>query len=526
MGQESDGAHRSMINFHPPEKSQKGSKKRRSWALKRSLIAFRRKLDVKNLRFLVPRTVAQQVGLSFAVIVMPLVLALIVASVYVDNAMKESQKAILLSTEGVRHSLTLANTLRDMERSARVYQVMGDERLLATYERLRAELIYTIKQLYKLDIETGQISPISYLLNKEQSIHSALSGLPAGSPETSAAIENFTDLRKITDTLIQTSSMTVETKVNAMKQAGATARAALLVEAAAAIVVALFLALMVIPRIFNYARALDRSIHQLGVGNLKQKISLKGPRDIRELGARLEWLREQLNLLESQKQHFLQHVSHELKTPLSSIREGACLLSDDVPGVLNKEQREIIEILQRNCGHLQRQIEGLLEFSANMQPFQPKHQQRARLDEQIFAITTEHTLQIRAKALRVTTELESLVIFEDTTQINTVLDNLISNAVKFTTPGGGISIKAYKDRNNAVVEVENEGPGIAVHEHDRIFDAFYKISVPHRPSEEGSGLGLSIAKLYAKSHGGDIEVAESQIGALFRLTLPMEAAAP
>ena len=232
MGQESDGAHRSMINFHPPEKSQKGSKKRRSWALKRSLIAFRRKLNVKNLRFLVPRTVAQQVGLSFAVIVMPLVLALIVASVYVDNAMKESQKAILLSTEGVRHSLTLANTLRDMERSARVYQVMGDERLLATYERLRAELIYTIKQLYKLDIETGQISPISYLLNKEQSIHSALSGLPAGSPETSAAIENFTDLRKITDTLIQTSSMTVETKVNAMKQAGATARAALLVEAA------------------------------------------------------------------------------------------------------------------------------------------------------------------------------------------------------------------------------------------------------------------------------------------------------
>ena len=89
---------------------------------------------------------------------------------------------------------------------------------------------------------------------------------------------------------------------------------------------------------------------------------MNGPQDLRYLGQRLEWLRSRLSDLEEQQNRFLRHVSHELKTPLTAVREGAELLRDNVGGKLSPEQREIVRIVRENTLSLQKLIEDLLKY--------------------------------------------------------------------------------------------------------------------------------------------------------------------
>jgi len=100
-----------------------------------------------------------------------------------------------------------------------------------------------------------------------------------------------------------------------------------------------------------------------------------------------------------------------------------------------------------------------------------------------------------------------------------ILDNLLSNAVKYSPELGLVSIKLYKDRGDAVFEVMDEGPGIAAHDRERIFEAFYRGIDAPASAVKGSGLGLSIVKEYVALHGGAVEVLAGP-GAHFRVRLP------
>lgn len=469
-----------------------------------------------------PHSMARLVSLGLLSLVLMLVVALALAGVYLERATTKGQKAVIFSTQAVQYSLALSDLTKDMERSARVYQVLGNDSLLASYSQFRSQLQITAKQLSGLDLPEAIKAQITALLTLEQDAFAIISTAKPGSEAASQAIESFTTIRDIARTLISVNSREVEIRVNEMKATARSTRQTLLWEGLAAILLVSAVAIFVIPPLARYIRELDQSILQIGRGNLDRKISLQGPKDIRDLGARLEWLRRQLLLLETQKQHFLRHFSHELKTPLASLREGACLLADGVAGPINQEQEEVCAILQRNCSSLQKNIEDLLKYSVSMQPFQAYDYQQIRLDEQITGVTREHNLHIRAKELIIKTNLEAVTILEDAGKITTVLDNLLSNAVKFSPLRGQIDIHLWQDSHRAIVEVTDQGPGIDEEEKERIFDAFYKVRNPENRDVEGSGLGLSIAKQYANAHGGDIEVIHYPHGARLRLTLPLQ----
>ncbi len=109
-------------------------------------------------------------------------------------------------------------------------------------------------------------------------------------------------------------------------------------------------------------RQLDQAIRQMGTADFTHAIEVNGPQDLRYLGQRLEWLRTRLHELEEQQNRFLRHVSHELKTPLTAVREGAELLRDNVGGRLAPEQQEIVRIVRENTLSLQKLIEDLLKY--------------------------------------------------------------------------------------------------------------------------------------------------------------------
>lgn len=128
--------------------------------------------------------------------------------------------------------------------------------------------------------------------------------------------------------------------------------------------VALLVMLLITFLIAKPIRRMDAAINRLGEGEYTEPISIDGPGDLRSLGERLDWLRTQLELLEQQKQRFLRHVSHELKTPLTAIREASELLRDGVGGTLSEQQQEIIGILRESSLRLQKMIENLLSYTA------------------------------------------------------------------------------------------------------------------------------------------------------------------
>src|SRR5712691_6319922 len=137
---------------------------------------------------------------------------------------------------------------------------------------------------------------------------------------------------------------------------------------------------------------LDQAIRRLGAGEFDSDIRVGGPADLKYLGGRLEWLRERLIELEQQKRLFLRHVSHELKTPLTALREGSELLAEGTAGPLAAGQREIVGILQQKSVQLQRMIEDLLNYQRAQESVGRLELAAVRLDRVVERVLEDHQL--------------------------------------------------------------------------------------------------------------------------------------
>ena len=250
---------------------------------------------------------------------------------------------------------------------------------------------------------------------------------------------------------------------------------------------------------------------------------IRGPADVRRVSQQLEWLRLRLTELDADKARFLRHVSHELKTPLAALREGVSLLEDGVTGALNPAQREVAQILQQNTVALQGQIEALLRFNAAA--FEARELRRERtallplIEEQIDA----QRLQWQAQGLKVQAEGEAVTVTVDRVKLGTAIANLLSNAIRFSTRGGTITIAVSSSPGLACIDINDAGPGIAPNDRDRIFEPFFRGERQPEHAVKGTGIGLSIVQEYIAAHGGNITLLPEGPGARFRIELPRAA---
>jgi two-component system sensor histidine kinase GlrK len=268
-------------------------------------------------------------------------------------------------------------------------------------------------------------------------------------------------------------------------------------------------------------KQLKAAIQQLGQADLGPLPRISGPQDIVELGGEIDWLRQRLQALEEQKLRFLRHVSHELKTPLASLREGVGLLDDELAGSLNARQRSIVEIMDNSSRELQRRIEDLLRYSSlarddTLRPTTPQS-----LADALSVVLARHQLPLTARRIQVDTQLDATTLHADRSQLETILDNLLSNAIKFSPENGHILVHSAHAGQAVELWVCDQGNGIPETERTRIFEPFFQGS--HQPDSaiKGSGLGLSIVREYLLDAGGRIEVTDrAPWSTCFRLTWP------
>jgi two-component system sensor histidine kinase GlrK len=267
-------------------------------------------------------------------------------------------------------------------------------------------------------------------------------------------------------------------------------------------------------------KRLENAIVGLGENRLDQVIAIRGPADLAMVGQRLNWLRLRLVELDADKSRFLRHISHELKTPLASLREGVSLLEDGVAGELSHEQREIAQILRHNTGVLQGQIEDLLRFNTAAFEARQLHRQTTDLLELLEAQVDAQRLQWRARDLTVTVVGKRTPVELDPEKIGTVLANLLSNAIRYSPLKGEIRLELSKLPGLVRIDIHDQGVGVAQADRERIFEPFYRGE--RQPSDvvRGSGIGLSIVHEYIAAHGGRIELLPDPVGAHFRIEFP------
>ena len=273
-------------------------------------------------------------------------------------------------------------------------------------------------------------------------------------------------------------------------------------------------------------RELNSAIDRLSHEQLGTPVAISGARNFQEMGEGLEKLRVQLLTNEQQKTQFLQHISHEIKTPLTSIKEGSALLQDQILGPINEEQRSVANILVKSSQELQLAIENLLDYNAAISVASTTDRQSVFLDALIRTALTRHQVPITQRNLIVKTDLEALKSTVDKAQITSVFSNLISNAVKHSPERGLLLLTLnLNDTGKAEFTISDQGHGVSDAERSKIFEAFFVGEQQIPTTLKGTGLGLSLVKRYVEAHDGNIECLKPRKGATFRVTLDVDSAA-
>jgi signal transduction histidine kinase len=231
---------------------------------------------------------------------------------------------------------------------------------------------------------------------------------------------------------------------------------------------------------------------------------------------------DQLREFDRLKDQFIATVSHELRTPLTSIRGYLDMVLEAGPRELGTEQRQFLSIARRNADRLRRLSDDLVlvsELDAGKLELDLDN-----LDLRTLARESMESARPQADAGGISLEFSAKTPFGfrgDRVRIGQLLDNVISNAIKFTPHGGSVSIRVTRSNGSAMLEVEDTGIGIAIEEQQHLFDRFFRTRAADDNAIQGTGLGLAISQAIAHAHGGLIDfTSQENVGTTFRVALP------
>jgi two-component system sensor histidine kinase GlrK len=451
---------------------------------------------------------------SFMLVAAPLIGALAYSAWHSERLAEQARNAVFNAAQAARASRTLVNRISSLERLA----LLDSPGLAADLGRVHTSFRRVAEELRQLPLEETQLAALTKAMAQEQDLYELLTA-PGRDDRRRAGVlaaelaENASEMLAISTRVADREVLRLRTNAEAVQR-----QLVLLVIFSTA--VALMIALALTRHIARPIAELDAAIRQLGSADFSRPIAVPGPEDLKTLGERLDWLRRRLVELEDEKNRFLRHLSHELKTPLTVLREGAELLHDEVGGPLSASQRRVVTIMKHNSIKLQRLIEQLLDYQRAVHAAASLAPRKLALDALVREVARSHELAAQAKGQRLALELERVQVDADPEKLRSVVDNLIGNAVKFTPAGGSVSVRARSSGDEALIDVIDSGPGVPAEERESIFDSFFRGRAKASARIEGSGLGLAIAREFVEAHGGRISVLGEPSGAHFRVALP------
>jgi len=463
-----------------------------------------------------PRSLSGLLSAALLLIVLPLAAAVVYGGVQLRQLSHTSDALVRDSIVLTQQTQVLFQDIAAMQRSANLYGVLDDPRLAAAFEARHLAFNRTLALL----ADRAPPALLARVRAAGQAVALLVRGEPARSREASL-VARFDVLGTEANALADQTLKGIDDRLRDVERRAAATQqflvwAVMALVPASIAVVAIFVFFVLRP-----LHAIDRAISDLGSGAYAQAIAISGPADLAALGRQLEWLRMRLLEVAADRNRFLRHMSHELKTPLANIREGTDLLLEDAVGPLDDNQREVATILRDNALRLQQLIENLLSYSAWQSQASGVDLSRFRLGSLIGTVVDNQRLAVAARNLTLDLQVADVQLVADRPKLKLVLENLLSNALKFTPRGGTIHLHACRDGATTVIDLADTGPGIPVADRDKVFEAFYSGQAPQGGPLKGTGIGLSVVREFVEAHGGKVEIIYGQYpGAHLRIRLP------
>ncbi len=239
-------------------------------------------------------------------------------------------------------------------------------------------------------------------------------------------------------------------------------------------------------------------------GDFSYKVKVRGHDELAQLAEAFNTMAMSLSALESSRRSFVANVSHELKTPMTSI---GGFIDGMLDGTISSDRYEYyLRIVSDEVKRLSRLVTGMLNMSKLEAGEMQINLKQFDISADIFKTLLSFERKINDKSIEIVglDTMESITVSADEDMMMQVIYNLIDNAVKFTPQNGYISFKTYRDKEKVFVSIRNSGAGIEREEADKIFERFYKIDKSRSYDVKGAGLGLYLVKSIVELHGGQI----------------------
>lgn len=435
-----------------------------------------------------------------------------------------------LATETLNHSarsLSLADDMHSlrnltvtMERSARQYGILDDPRLAEDF----ADALKASKQIADR-LRLALPSSAQPLTDRWAVLGNDAGDILRQGPavvvqQQPRMLTLFQEMADINQQLERGSRLAIQSEAQRFKRDMASYRQSLMAIGGWVAAISMLAALMLGLWLSWLFSELAAAIASLGEHKPLPTLLIGGPTDMHALALQIRAVKQTLESLEKDKELFMRHISHELKTPLANLREGVALLEDKVAGGLSPEQERIVSILRTNALSLQDQIEDLLKYNAVVHA-------SARLDlrrTDILALIREviDAQRLRCEARRIHVEIvgSASPAWLDPQKIRIVFSNLLANAIHFSPEHGHIRFVIHGYKDHLTVECVDKGCGVDPDDRSKIFDPFYQGCRQVPAVKKGTGIGLSIVRQLVDAHHGKIGLVPSDVGAHFRVELP------
>jgi two-component system sensor histidine kinase GlrK len=461
-----------------------------------------------------PASLRQFIMLSFFLALIPLAVLLWQSHRALSEVSKSSVAEAESSVNSVKLSENMQNLVVDIERAVRQYAILRTDAL--------AKLAGTHVRNYQQMLQTlcAQLSEQSSCQRQQQQTAILLQIYPQSTIEALSPL--LLDIRQQQQQLTQLVWDLLEQRLETQQRSVVASQNQLAWQSVALVVLTLLLVLWASARIASPIKQLDTMIRSIGQPSHHfPNQPVDGPRELTELGEQLRWLASRLQQLEALRLILLRHASHELKTPLSSIREGCALLAEQLVGPLNSQQVEVVGLLNGSAERLSQLTEQLLDYNRLLQQAKPEfawHDSDALLN----ACFQDHALSLQQRQQFIELDCQLPRLYTDAMLFRRILDNLINNAQAYGGEGSPVWVVLRPHDKFMLLDVANNGTPIPAELRAKLFEPFQRGKAPRFDAVQGSGLGLSIVADCARLLGGMAEIVDvNYADVCIRVRLPL-----
>jgi signal transduction histidine kinase len=424
-----------------------------------------------------------------------------------------------------------AGRIAEMSNIAEKYFVTRDSGYFARFVELAGEYGDELRRLHAGGTTSGEHERIVAIADRWRMVEIELRRVSADTTLVPAVvIETLNGLESVLDAVaLETTRLAQETQSAMMAELERSERAAIGAEriawsaAAVALLLSFALSAVLVRSIVRPLARLAKGTREISAGRLDFRLDASGSDELAQVAGEFNAMATRLADLDRLKREFASNVSHDLKTPLSSMQEATSAMLDELAGPVTPKQRHLLSLNLESGRRLSSMIAKLLEIS--------------RLESMPAPIEDLETLDLASiargcveRAAAAAPRQGPSVVFDapqnphvvrgSFDSLVRVVDNLLENAIKFSPADGTVRVSLDAHDGQSVLSVTDEGPGIPDADKARVFERFYQTTAGRAVAARGVGLGLAICKRIVESHGGAISVEDNvPRGSVFRISL-------